>query len=437
MSFPHESKKIRVLIVDDIPETRDNLKKLLYFEDDIEIIGTAANGREGIELTAQLHPDIVLMDINMPGMDGIQASEIISQQNPDVQIVMMSVQGEADYLRRSMLAGAREFLIKPFSGEELANSLRRVHQLATARRAMAPPPPPPTETISPQSPTPKPKGGKIITLYSPKGGVGVSTIAVNLALALREVTRQRVAIVDANLQFGDVGALLNLATNHTFADVAEAGHDPDEELLNAILVSHSSGVKALLATPQPEIAELITPDHIRKTLAVLQKMFDYIIVDTGKAINDHLLAVLDVAEQIVLVATADICTLKDIKLFFEVTQKLEYPASKMMLLLSKYDNKSGISPSDIESNLKHPVAGVIPRDDKATALAMNRGIPIVVAQRGLALSQSLFALARALRRAEEPVPAAAPPTTSARGVPAPRIPPAKPKRRFVIFGGNS
>ncbi|MBI5653916.1 MAG: response regulator transcription factor, partial [Chloroflexi bacterium] len=147
--------KIRVLIVDDIPETRENVKKLLYFEDDIDIIGAAANGREGVELALKLQPDIVLMDINMPEMDGIAASEAISRQVPGAQVVMMSVQGESDYLRRSMLAGAREFLIKPFSGDELVNSIHRVYQFSAAtRRAMpmaqaptatpaTPPPPPP------------------------------------------------------------------------------------------------------------------------------------------------------------------------------------------------------------------------------------------------------------------------------------------------------
>jgi pilus assembly protein CpaE len=127
--------KIRLLVVDDIPETRENVKKLLYFEDDIEIVGAAGSGREGIELATRLEPDIVLMDINMPEMDGIAASQAISSQLPNVQVVMIPVQGEADYLRRSMLA-AREFLIKPFSGEELSTSIRRVHQLAATRRVI-------------------------------------------------------------------------------------------------------------------------------------------------------------------------------------------------------------------------------------------------------------------------------------------------------------
>lgn len=439
MSVSPEKRKIRVLIVDDIPETRDNLKKLLYFEDDIEIIDAASNGREGVEKAAALHPDIVLMDINMPGMDGIQASELISQTDPNIQVVMMSVQGEADYLRRSMLAGAREFLIKPFSSEELANSLRRVNQLAATRAKLQPQPqvaPPPQDAGSNGQPsTPqKPRGSKIIALYSPKGGVGVTTIAVNLAIALREETRGRVALMDASFQFGDVGVLLNLPANRTMADVVEAKNDPDEELLNGILAAHSSGIKVLLAPPAPEQAELVTPDHIRKTLDVMKKLFDYIVVDTGKSISDPLLAVLDAAEQIILLSTADISALKDAKLFFEVTQKLEYPSSKVLLVLNRYDGKTGINARDVEGNIKHPVTGVIPREDKATNLALTRGIPVIITQKGISFSQSITAMARMLRR-EEAVAAAA--SVSKNGAPAAKpakMQEAKPRRRFLIFG---
>lgn len=437
MSVSRETKKIRVLIVDDIPETRDNLKKLLYFEDDIEIIGSASNGREGVEQAGALRPDIVLMDINMPGMDGIQASELISQQDPNIQVVMMSVQGEADYLRRSMLAGAREFLIKPFSSEELANSLRRVHQLAATRRMMLMPTQPavaPADPINTTAGTARSRLAKIIAIYAPKGGVGVSTIAVNLAIALREETRGRVALVDGNYQFGDVGVLLNLVTNRTMLDVVEAKHDPDEDLLNGVLAAHSSGVKALLAPPRPEQAELVTADHVRKTLAVLQKMFDYVIVDTAKAISDPLLAVFDLAEQIILLSTADISSLKDAKLFFEVTQALDYPASKTLLILNKYDGKTGIQARDVEANIKHPVTGLVARDDKATALALTRGIPTVITQRGIAMSQAIFAMARMLKREEEPAPVAVPAAARPNGSkPAPRMQSAKARRRFLIF----
>ena len=403
MSSTQEHKKIRVLVVDDVSETRDNLKKLLYFEDDIEVVGTGSSGREGVDLVAALHPDIVLMDINMPGMDGITASELISAANPDVQVVMMSVQGESDYLRRSMLAGAREFLIKPFSSEELSTSLRRVYQLAATRRAMAPPPPPPAESSGQSQPRPKPQGAKVIAIYSPKGGCGVSTIAVNLAVALKEETQQRVALLDASFQFGDVGVMLNLPTHRTIADIVDAKHDPDEDVLNSVMATHSSGLKALLAPPRPELAELITHEHVRAVLSLMQKMFDYVVVDTAKSINDALLTILDASEQIILVSTADIGALKNAKLFFEVTEALRYPPAKTILLLNKYDGHSGINARDIEGNIKHPVAGSIVRDDRGTAGALNRGIPFVITQRGIPISQAMFALARIVQRPPEPV----------------------------------
>src|SRR5512132_3623425 len=119
--------QIRVLIVDDIPETRDHLTKLLGFESDIEVVGSAASGSESLSMATELTPDVVLMDINMPDMDGIAATEQLSSQVPTAAVVMMSVQGEADYLRRSMLAGAREFLVKPFSSDELTASIRQVY----------------------------------------------------------------------------------------------------------------------------------------------------------------------------------------------------------------------------------------------------------------------------------------------------------------------
>src|SRR5919205_2803323 len=119
--------QIRVLIVDDIPETRDHLTKLLGFETDIEVVGSASSGKEAIELAVRLTPDVVLMDINMPDMDGIAATEQMASRVPTAAVVMMSVQGEADHLRRSMLAGAREFLVKPFSSDELTTSIRQVH----------------------------------------------------------------------------------------------------------------------------------------------------------------------------------------------------------------------------------------------------------------------------------------------------------------------
>ncbi len=115
------------------------MRKLLYFEPDIDVVGVAATGEEAVRWAPEARPDIVLMDLVLPGMDGIQAAEVISHQLPAVGVIMMSVHGEADYMRRALLAGAKEFLIKPFSRDELMTSIRRVYQSVARQRGYVSP----------------------------------------------------------------------------------------------------------------------------------------------------------------------------------------------------------------------------------------------------------------------------------------------------------
>jgi len=212
------------MIVDDISETRDHLAKLLGFESDIEVVGTAASGAEAIEQAASLVPDGILMDINMPDMDGIAATERLSAQVPGAAVVMMSVQGEADYLRRSMLAGAREFLVKPFSSDELTASIRQVYSRErekAGRTAVR-------EAARAQDPTVE---GQVVAVFSPKGGVGRTTIAVNLAVIAAAELDKKVVLVDGSFQFGDVAVLLNLnpkdKSMFELVSNLEAGGDTD------------------------------------------------------------------------------------------------------------------------------------------------------------------------------------------------------------------
>jgi pilus assembly protein CpaE len=386
-------RKIRVLIVDDIPETRENLRKLLFFESDIEVVGAATNGDEGISLAGELKPDIVLMDINMPGIDGITASEAITQQVPLAQIIMMSVQGEADYLRRSMLAGAREFLIKPFSSDELISSIRRVYELGASRRQAMPI----AESAAPsktKQERPAEELGKVVSVFSPKGGVGCSTVAINLAIALHKMEGAQVVLVDSSLQFGDVAVLLNLQANRTLADLAPHIDELDQELLSHVTLSHSSGIKALLAPPRPEMADLIAPGILTIILDKLRHLYDYIIVDTPSSLSDITLTVLDTSDRVILITTPDIPAIKNAKLFFEVTEALEYPSGKTILILNKADRHANIRAEDIQASIKHPVAAQLPLDERTTTLAANQGVPFMMSTQNIPLSQAVVALSR-------------------------------------------
>ncbi len=388
-------RKIRVLIVDDVADTRENIKKLLLFEDDIEIVGAAADGVQAVEAAKQLVPDVVLMDINMPVMDGISAAEAIGVQVPQTQVIMMSVQGEADYLRRSMLAGAREFLIKPFTGDELVEGVRHVYELGAARREAAPVAGA-HGAAAPLPVAPPPVEGRIFVVFSPKGGTGRSTIAANLAVALKMDTGKKVVLVDASLQFGDLGVMLNLEPKKSIADLVSSSGEVDAELINSVLQNHMSGIRVLLAPPRPELADLVTTDALKKVLQRLRQDNDFVVVDTWTYFHDQSLAILDLADRILLLANSELTTIKNVRMFLEVAEALGYPSEKLVLVLNHVEGRSGISPQDIQRSINHSVAASVASDPQAVLSAVNRGVPFVLGHRDSQISRNVHDIAALL-----------------------------------------
>jgi pilus assembly protein CpaE len=387
---------IKVLIVDDIPETRDHLSRLLGLEREIDVAGTAGSGEEAIQMSMDVRPDVIVMDINMPGLDGIATAEIISQRLPHSPIIMMSVHGEAEHLKRAMLAGAREFLVKPFSGDEFATSIKRVHERELVRRAQLQAlPGTPVATPSAQA-TQNEEDHQVIAVFSPKGGAGRTTLAVNMALALRRETNQRVALVDANLQFGDVGVLLNLnPKNKSVLDAVEGG-EPDRDIIESVMVDHSTGIRVLLAPPSPEGADLVTAAYLRKIVDMLRQNHDWVVVDLPSGLNDHTLGVLDAADQILVVAALEITTIKNVRLFLEVADQLDYERSKIRLVINRSDASQGIRIGDVEASIRRSIDGTIVSDGRLAVLAVNRGVPFVVSHPESPLARDVIKLARTL-----------------------------------------
>jgi pilus assembly protein CpaE len=390
------SNKITLLIVDDIPETRENLRKLLYFEPDIEIVGTAASGREAIEQAKALQPNIVLMDINMPDMDGIAASQEINRAAPMCQVIMMSVQSEADYLRRSMLAGAMDFLTKPFTSEELSSSIHRVHEMAASRRVVMPAMPAGEEgkSLGPAAAGRRRERGKLLLLYSPKGGTGCTTVAANLAIALKETTDKEVVVVDCSLQFGDLDVQLNIQDNRSIASATSRINELDADLLNSILSYHPSGLRVLAAPPAPEMAEKIEPEDVKTILNLLRRTYDYVLVDTWSYLDDIVLTVMDLADRILLVMTPEIPSIKSAKQFFEVAEALKFPLDQIDLILNKVIPRDGIRPDQLESSIKHKVQATLEYDPKTVRQAVNQGVPLLVIEPNHPLSQHFLAMAQ-------------------------------------------
>lgn len=398
--------QIRVLVVDDIPETRDHLTKLLGFESDIEVIGSAASGREAIQMAGKLHPDVVLMDINMPDMDGITATEQLSTSAPGTAVVMMSVQGEADYLRRSMLAGAREFLVKPFSSDELTASIRQVssREREKASRIGA------AKAAGPATGSGGfgADGGQVIAVFSPKGGVGRTTVAVNLAVAAASELGKKVVVMDGSFQFGDVGVLLNLSPkSKSIADVVQVLEEGELDSMDTFLIDHSSGVRVLLAPPSPEVAETITPAIVKKVLETLRQSHDLVVVDCTAFFNDTTLAILDAADVILTMLSLEITSIKNMRLFLEVTEQLGYESGKVRLVLNRADSTLGIRVADVEHSIGRKVDETIVSDGRSVVYALNRGVPFFVSNREAQVSQDILRLARSVvdERAEVAVAA--------------------------------
>jgi len=119
---------IRVLLVDDQPIVRAGLRTLLGVESDIGIVGEAGNGRDAVRLTLDLRPDVVLMDVRMPGIDGIEATALLRALRPPPRVLIVTTFGRPGYLRRAIQAGAAGFVVKDTPARQLADAVRRVHQ---------------------------------------------------------------------------------------------------------------------------------------------------------------------------------------------------------------------------------------------------------------------------------------------------------------------
>jgi pilus assembly protein CpaE len=393
-----DGEKFRVLIADDVAETRENIRKLLQFEADIEVVAAARTGREAIQLTQEANPDVVLMDINMPDMDGIAATEAIRQKMPYVQVVVLSVQGDQNYMRKAMLAGARDFLTKPPMPDELVSAIRRAGKMAREERAktsqvfVAAPSGTPQTKITPMGAI-----GKIVMFYSPKGGTGCTTLAVNLAVALCN-DETHVVLVDANLQFGDVAIFLNEQGKNTILDLAPRTEELEPDIVEEVMIKHAaSGVHILASPSRPEYGEKVNPDQFSKLLKYLRQLYAYVIVDTCSYLNDITLSVLDTADVVVLITTQDIPSIKNDRLFLDLLTTLSMPVDKIAFVMNKFDKRIAITPEKIGENLKLEVLAVVPLDERTVIPAVNRGVPFMLDNKTQPAARGVYMLAEALR----------------------------------------
>jgi pilus assembly protein CpaE len=400
--------KIRVIIVDDIAETRENIKRMVQFDQNIEVVGVARTAQEAIDLCQQLKPDVAIMDINMPDIDGITATEIIRKKVPQVQVIILSVQSDQNYMRNAMKAGARDFLSKPPMIDELTSAIRRAGAVAQEEKSKFYP------TIQPGTApgSAQPLGGmgiagKVLVAYSPKGGVGTTTIATNLAFALQNPSN-RVLLIDGNLQFGDVAVFINEQGKNSLIDLMPSIDELDSELIQDVIINHqATGLNIMAAPARPELAAQVSGEQFNKLLSFLRRMYNYIVIDTTSILTDIVQASIDTADFILLITNQEIPALKNCHQFLSLADSGGIPRDRILFIMNKWDKRIAITPEKIGESLKQKVVNSIPYDERTPLLAVNRGIPFMVDNKTLPISRSIISLAELIvekcKELEEPI----------------------------------
>ncbi len=378
----------KILIVDDDP----NVQRLLTYtlkQEGYDVVA-ASDGADGFRVWSTEHPDLVILDVMLPKMDGYQvASKIRAEEGQShVPIVMLTAEREVEQKVRGLRAGADDYLIKPFHPAEL---LARIKSLLV-RFA-------PKEVLVGRPPL-----GRILAFYGAKGGVGTTTIAINAAIALHRELGRRVALVDGNLQFGDHRVFLDLGLDRkSIVDVVSAS-SIDVDLLKNVLVRHDSGIDLLLAPPSPETAELVTQDDLPTILEQLRTLYDYVLIDLDKRLDEVNLRVLDAADQIFVVMTADLSCLKNVRLVLETINHLGYEQDKVLLVLNRSNAFTGINVKNAESALKRTIDHQIVNEYRGAISALNSGAPFMFTKADSLLGRSLLEFTRAV---DKGAPAAA------------------------------
>ncbi len=375
----------KVLVVDDDASVQRLLQQTLRGEGYEVLIAIEAT--EALRLWQQEGPVLVLLDVTLPGVDGYDLAMRIRGGEPagrHVPIIMLTSDRDVSQKVKSLRSGADDYLVKPFHPAEL---LARIKALL-ARFG-------PGDSL-----VGRPPMGRIHAYYGAKGGVGTTTIAINTAIALRSLDR-RVVLVDGNLQFGDHRVFMDLANDRKSIVDAVSAPSIDADLLRGVIQSHESGVDLLLAPPTPEAADLVTAAHMHEILTVLATMYDYVIVDIDKRLDELNLMILDIAETIFAVMTADLSCLKNVRLVLGTIGHLGYQSGKLKLVLNRSNAYTGINVKSAEGALRQPIEHQIVNEYRGAISALNTGAPFMAVKADSVLGRSVLDFAKALDK--EPV----------------------------------
>jgi len=382
-----ESQLIHVLLVSGRDQVSDWLTSTLRSEAGVVLAGTLPSLERASGLIGQRKIDVILLDTSVPDAKQLDRLQAIAATPMSPALILMIDPNEMAFLQQALFAGARGFLLKPFTQAQLLESLRQTFDIVAQQR----------QALSAVAAAKRDESAEIFAVYSPKGGVGRTSLATNLAVALHQERHKRVTLVDGDLQFGDVDIAVNVMARKSIADLLGYVNDLEPSLIESALIDHSSGIRLLLAPPYFDPALEVEEGqlaHVVKTLAAAQD--GYVVIDAPPGLSESTLNLLDVARRVLLVTAASVASLRATKHFLELAAKMDYPDDKIVLVLSGYRKETDVPIEEIERVMGRSVAVTVPSDPLAMAMALNQGQPIICRDRNHAVSKAVVRLVRQL-----------------------------------------
>ncbi len=388
--MPEPTKRTRVVAITDPGPSEQQITAALNSQPDFALVDLVTSLDKAPQIIRASQAEIVLVSAEVAGQPTVDILDDLALQFPEVALVAMLPDGDPGRIQQASLAGARAFLIQPFTQLNLLSTLRRVRDLEARRTRGRPVDAAPGESTA--APV------RVVAVFGPRGGVGTSTLALNLAVALAEETSQRVLLLEGKLLFGHLGLMLNMRTRNTLAELLPHAKHLEETMVREVVGEHTSGIHVLLAPASLEVAQGVRPEALFSAVDSLRPFFDYMVIDAGSTLNDNTVTLLDLADRILLATTPDLAALHDTSVFIQLSRNLAYQPGKVLTVLNRAGLLGGLRVKDIEKALHHELFAQVPDDSANVLRSLNRGLPLLFRYPRSPASRGIQHLARSLLR---------------------------------------
>ncbi|MGE0601553.1 MAG: CpaE family protein [Dehalococcoidia bacterium] len=365
--------RIAAALVDSDELRRASFSRLLEAAG-IEVAFSAPHGLSAIAALSKTEHSLVFVSFEEPLPRAIQTVEEVARVLPDAIIVAFGDEADTNSYRRALAAGAKYLIDTPVSENET--------------RAIV-------DAIGPRPVRAAPETGSVVVVAGQKGGIGKTTISVNLASSLANDQRGSVLLMDLDPDFGDAGIMLDLNTNYSTARAARDHAEFEFESFKQSLALHSSGAH-LLGAPQNFAERLATrPEDLQQLIAFASKAFDYILIDTPCVLNESVMAALAVADVTLVTTSLEFGSLRNTTLMLSEMAYEGISPQRTVMIANHIDPVSGFSVGDAAEVLEREAIWEIPYDP-AMRKSTQLGSPLTLTRPKAAASKSLRALASRL-----------------------------------------